>query len=212
MNDLNPIPAPWASGQFDAISPFDIIVDKKVYYTTEAVRTIPEMQAAKVDLYKLVFQPVGISKDDSLIFINELLEAKAVIVTLTAKNNNTIHIPSTFLKSFPLVNGTVLEQFAIIAYLGACPPDLKNKVLDTIDHINDYIKHQLGVNPQTQLATLPTKSFISKEQAVAWEKTRQESITNHDSDIARIVQLEEEIRRKDAYILQLENMKKVQSK
>ena len=64
MDDKNLIPAAYAAGSFEAISPFNAVVDPSVYYTVEAVRTVDEMLSNKTNIYDLVFKPVGVQESD----------------------------------------------------------------------------------------------------------------------------------------------------
>ena len=52
------------AGRFEASSPFDQVVNTADYYTVQALRNFHEMEANKVDIYTLVFAPVGVSIDD----------------------------------------------------------------------------------------------------------------------------------------------------
>jgi hypothetical protein len=201
----NMIPNLWASGKYVALPPFDQIVKDGVFYTAEAVRTIPEMQAEKEDLFKLVWQPVQLTQEQYQTALETAIAERAAIVTLTSRGQGPIHIPSTFFKSFPMVDGVVYERLAIIADLGACPPAMKDRVNNAIDHFNNWIKANLGIStPSTVLGTVPTRSYVSKQTAEDWERSRQLQISEEPSDAVRLNLLSKENLELKEYIRQLE--------
>lgn len=208
----NLIPAVWAKGSFEAENPFSNIVDPAVFYTVEAVRTIPEMQALKLDLYKIVFAPLGIPETEYQPYVDQALAAGAVVITLTSRGKAPVNLLSTYLKSFPLVDGVIYERICIISDLGACPPSFKDKINSAIDHFNEYIKASCGIqNPTTVIGAIPTRGYVSKEQADVWEKTRQSTITSNPSDVIRIEQLTTENQQLYVYIKQLEDQLKAKN-
>lgn len=186
----NIIPAPWAAGSFEAEAPFASVVDPRIHYTVEAVRTIPEMQARKDDLFKLVYQPAGVTDVQYKDMIAKGIQDEVVIIALTSRGKPPVYVPSSYLKSFPLVDGVIYERICVIADLGACPPEFKDRINAAVDHINNYIKKSMGIaNPKTSIGTIPTRGYTSKEQAAAWENTRKTAIEEEPSDLIRAEKL-----------------------
>lgn len=201
----NAIPSIRASGSFEADAPFDQIVKKDVFYTVEAIRTIPEMQALNLDIYKLVLQPVGVSENDYQTVLERALAQEATVCALTSRGNPVVYVFSTYFKSFPLVDGVVYEHLCLVVDLGAVPPSTKDVINSGIDHINSYVKGALGIkNPKTTVGVIPTRSWVSKEQADLWENSRQLQITEEPSDTIRIEQLTSELAASRAYSAELE--------
>lgn len=201
----NIIPAVYAAGSFEAIPPFTNVVDPKIFYTVEAVRTVPEMQALKVDLFKTVFQPAGVDEPTYKDMVERAIQDGVVVISLTSRGREPVYVLSSHLKSFPLVDGVIYERMCIITDLGACPPALKDRLNAAIDHINNYVKNSMGIaNPKTVLGTIPTRGYVSKEQAEAWEKTRQAAIIEEPSDLVRAEKLTVENQQLYAYIAELE--------
>lgn len=206
MTDTNIIPALWAAGAFEAAAPFDQVVDPAKFYTVEAIRTIPEMQALKLDLYKTVFQPAGVSTDDYQSMLEAAISTKAVVIALTSRGRAPAYVLSTYLISFPMVDGVIYERYCIISDLGACPPALKDRLNSAIDHFNSYIKSSIGIEtPNTVLGTIPTRGYVSKAQSDAWEETRKTRITVEPSDVVRIEQLTTENQQLYVYVKELED-------
>ena len=201
----NMIPGLRSAGKFVANAPFDKVVDETIFFTVEAIRTIPEMQALKLDLFTLVFAPVGYVEADYQTQLDKAIADQAAVISLTSRGRGPVYVLSTFLKSFPMVDGVVYEHLALITSLGACPPSMKDKVNNAIDHINNYIKASFGIdNPNTTIGTIPTRGYVSREDAVAWEKSRRLAITEEPSDAVRLAQIEKENIELKTYIAQLE--------
>lgn len=200
------IPAVYAAGAFTASPPFDTVVKQEIYFTVEAVRTIPEMQALKLDLFKLVFEPVGVDANSYQTVLERAIAEEAVVVTLTSRNNPPVYVISSYLTSFPLVDGVTYERFCIITDLGAVPPSLKDRVNAAVDHINNYVRDSIGIaNPKTTIGTIPTRGYVSLEQSQAWEKSRQAAIVEEPSDLLRLEKALIEVAELKAYIVELEN-------
>lgn len=201
----NRIPNLRASGKFVAAAPFDGVVKESTFYTVEAIRTIPEMQALKLDLFKTVWQPAGYTEVDYQSELETAIADKAAIISLTSRGQGPVYVPSTFLKSFPMVDGVVYERLALITDLGSCPPNMKDRVNNAIDHFNNYIKSTFGIqDANTTLGTIPTRSYVSRQTATDWEASRQLQITAEPSDAVRINMLEAKVLQQAAYIQQLE--------
>ncbi|QYN80130.1 hypothetical protein PQD71_gp196 [Kosakonia phage Kc263] len=205
----NIIPAVWAAGKFEAEAPFNQIVKADAYYTVEAVRTVSEMLALKVDLYKLVFQPAGVAQENYQDLLDNAKSLNAVVITLTSKNAAPVYVLSNYLKSFPLVDGVIYERVCIIADLGACPPTLKDRINSATDHFKNYLKDSVGIaNARVTIGTVPQRAYVSKEQAQIWENSRQLAITSEPSDLLNLETANKTIIAQRAYITQLENQLK----
>lgn len=206
------LPAVHAQGSFTAKPPFDTNVKQTTFFTVEAIRTIPEMQALKLDLFKMVFEPVGVDANDYQAKLAEAIQLGACIITLTSRNASPVYVPSNYLTSFPLVDGVTYERFCIISDLGSVPPSLKDRLNSAVDHFNGYIKKSLGIqNAVTVIGTIPTRGYVSLEQSLAWEKTRQAAITEDPSDLMRLEAVLAENAELKVYITSLENQIKAKS-
>lgn len=201
----NIIPQLYAQGSFEAEAPFDTLVDPAAYYTVQATITPSQMQAKKEDLFKLVWQPAGVSEADYQIQVASLINLNGAIIVLTSKNAPPVYVPSTAIKSFPLVDGVIYEHICLITDCGAVPPSFKDILNSGIDHFNNYMKDNYGLqNPRTTIGTIQTRGYVPKEQAEAWENTRQQVIKTNPSDLVRLNDALKTIAQQTAYIAELE--------
>jgi hypothetical protein len=187
MTDTNIIPQLYAKGSFVANAPFDSVVSPAAFYTVVDTVTPSQMQARKADLFKLVWEPAGVSDADYQVQLNTLINLNGAIVVLSSKNGPDVYVPSTYIKSFPLVDGVIYEHLCIITDCGAVPPDFKDVLNSAVDHFNNYMKDNCGLeNPRTVIGTIQTRGYVPKEQAEAWENTRQSKIKENPSDLVRL--------------------------
>lgn len=205
MADQNMIPAINAAGRFEAAAPFDQIVNQSTYYTVEATRTIHEMEGAKLDVYSLVFQPVGVSPEEFPIVLKRAKDAGAIICALLDRNGAPVYVPTTYLTSFPLVDGVSYERMCMIADLGPVPPSMALAMQQVLDHTKQYIAATMGITSIVRLGTVPTVGYVSQQQADAYENARKGEITDTSNDVAKVRALTQQVANKDTYIAKLES-------
>lgn len=202
---MNNIPSIRSAGKFVANVPYDKVVNPEVFYTVEAIRTLPEMQALNIDLFTTVFQPAGYTTEQTQQEIQTAIDNKAVVVSLTSRGRGPVYVLSTFLKSIPLLDGVIYENLALIVSLGVCPPSMKDRLNVAIEHINNYIKESVGIKePNTTLGTIPTRGYVSRETAENWERSRQLQITEEPSDTIKLAEANKTISELQTYIKELE--------
>lgn len=202
--DSNLIPSMRAAGRFEALAPFDRVVIPSTYYKVEALRTISEMQALKLNLYTLMFAPVGVLEADYSAILERARSSDAVVVTLTSRLSPPVYVLSTFFKSFPLVDGVAYERMCLVVDLGPLPPSLKDGLAQVEAHVKQYVLSTVGLDSTVSLGTIPTIGYTSAQDAQIFENTRRNKITNGDNDIAKINALQATLVKRDAYIAQLE--------
>lgn len=205
MSEQNMIPSMKAAGRFEALAPFDTVVDTSKYYMVEALRTIHEMESLKLNLYELVFKPVGVTEADFPLVLSRARTAGAFICSILDRNGVAVYVPTTYFKSFPLTDGVSFERMCAVVDLGPCDPSKKDLVAQCTDHFKAYVLATLGIDAVVNLGTIPTIGYTSREQADAYERARIDKITDSGNDVSRIRALEALLVSKDAYILELES-------
>lgn len=204
MADTNIIPSYYASGSYEANNPFNAVVIVGKYYRVEAIRSVREMQSANFNLYQFMFKPAGFAEDDYQSVLDDVVQKNGAILTLIGLDGQRVYVPTTYLKSFPLVDGVSYERLCAVFDLGAVPPSLKTMLTDVFTHCSNYIETHAGVKATVQLGTMPTIGYVTKEQAAVFETTRQNKIKDTVNDIVTIANLEKTNAALSAYIVQLE--------
>lgn len=204
MAENNPIPSIRAAGRFEAKAPFDVVVDKDKYYTVEAVRTIPEMEGLKIDVYSRVFKPIGLTVEDYPAVLERAKSQKAVVITLTDRAGTPTYVVSSYLTSFPVVDGVSYERMCVVVDLGPCDPSMRDIIQPTLDHFKSYVEATVGITTNPVLGTIPTLGYVSKAQHDALEANRKSKIIDSSSDVVRNRELEAQIIQLKNYIADLE--------
>lgn len=200
----NLIPSINAAGRFEALAPFDKVVDISTYYVVEALRTISEMQALKLNLYTLVFQPIGVAEADYSAVLERARAEGSIIVTLTNRLGPPVYVLSTYFKTFPLTDGVAYERMCVIVDMGPLPPSSAAALTQTQAHFKQYVLDTVGIEAEVRLGVIPTIGYVSAADAALFETTRKNKITVGDNDVAKIRFLMDEAVKRDAYIVQLE--------
>lgn len=206
MTDKNLIPEINAKGRFEAIEPFSKVVDTNVYYTVEAIRTIQEMEGLKLDLYEILFKPIGVKPEDFQTVLERSRKLGHVVVTLLDRHGKRSNVLSGYFKSFPLKDGKSYERMCLIVDLGPVPDNTSALVEELKTNMGDLVESKLGIKATVQLGTVPTPSYVSREQHEAFERTRKAKITDSTNLVSKVKQLEDALVRKDTYIARLEGM------
>lgn len=201
----NNIPSIRAAGKYVVSGPYDKVVSPDTFYTAEAIRTIPEMQALKLDLFKLVFSPAGYDQASADTEISKAIEDNAVVVALTSRARAPVYVLSTYIISFPVANGVIYERLGATVDLGPCPPSMKDKINTLVEHMNEYVKGAFGIQtPNTTIGTVPVRGYVSKDTADTWEASRKLRITQESSDTLQLEMLKKENAELKIYIESLE--------
>lgn len=204
MATNNIIPSIDARGRFEALAPFDTVVKTDVYYKVEAIRNIHEMEALKLDLYELIFKPVGVTVADFPLVLQRAKDNNAKVLSLLDRTDVATYVITTYLKSWPLVDGVSYENMCAIISFGAVPPSMKETLALSLVHYKEYTEANVGVPVTVSLGTIPTIGYVSKEQSDAYETLRKSKITSNNNDAARALTLERELTAAQVYIAELE--------
>jgi len=200
----NMVPSMQAAGRFEAVFPFDQIVNPEIYYSVEALETITKMEVEKENLYELMFKPIGVSETDYPTILERARSVNAYVITLLDRQNKAVYVFTNYLKSFPEVDGISYEIMCLVANLGAQNPNNATLLEQCREHMRQYIFDTLGINAEVSLGTIPTIGYVSQAQSDAYEAARKELITNTSNDISRIRELEELTEKQQIYIAKLE--------
>ena len=204
MAEVTPIPSMKAAGRFEANPPFDRVVKPETFYTVEAIRTIPEMQGLKINVYDRVFKPVGLAEADYPEILQRAIANDSMVISLIPRIGAPVYVLSSYLKAFPLVDGYSYERMVLVADLGPLPIDQKDALQLAREHFQEYILNHYGIESTVQLGTVPVIGYLSKDEHDTMELVRKNRITDNTSDLALINDYKAQLVTKDAYIRELE--------
>lgn len=161
-------------GQFKLKTPWEVVEDRT--YQCSAVRSFPELAEKNIDTFAMVYEPMSLSRE---VYERDRL-AGANIITLMSDLHPVIHVPDTYIESFPDMSGMRYDHMVISASLGAVPNYLdltfaKQQVLNVI-------KDVVGIESVVEVHSAPTTKFITIDQHTALEVSRKVAIKNITTD------------------------------
>ena len=138
------VPPLGAKGRFKFVEPFN----KEQYQNEElrvsAIRTFKELKDSSIDVYELIYQPVGLTENDLL----KDIENNIPIVVLESQAGKYLNIPANKIQSLPDISGIKYQQRMLVANLGLLPLDFN---LDTLYNvIKDDVYDVTGIQTEVQ--------------------------------------------------------------
>lgn len=204
MADNSIIPSLRVTGRFEALAPFDRVINPAATYTVEAIRTVGEMQGLNINIFQRVFVPLGVDQATYLTMLDSIVQAGGVVITLIPRKGAPVYVVSTYLKSFPLVDGFLYERMVVVSDLGAVSVDKKAALEEAVTHFHDWILQHYGINSTVKIGTVPVIGYVSQFEHETMETARKNRITDGDSDLAKSLSMEKTIASQQAYIQELE--------
>lgn len=146
------VPPLGAKGRFKFVEPFN----KEQYQNEElrvsAIRTFKELKDSSIDVYELIYQPVGLTENDLL----KDMENNIPIVVLESQAGKYLNIPANKIKSLPDISGIKYQQRMLVANLGLLPLDFNIDTLYKI--IKDDVYDVTGI--QTEVKDIKSSGIV----------------------------------------------------
>lgn len=159
-----------ATGLFQLAQPWTADASKS--YTVGALRSFAELIKNDIDPVELVYTPIGLSRST----YEEDLALGAVIVTLLNASSDPIHVPDTYILSYPNMAVVPYSWLVVSASLGDLPDTEDFTLLQqaVASSISDYI----GVEPVVNIHRAQTQSSVTQEQHVQKTAARNAAVKN----------------------------------
>lgn len=186
-----------ARGTYQLKTPW--VANPNIIYTCVAIRGFEDIYETGLDVYDTFYKPYGVTTGTvigSVTFDFEVERSKKPnIITLLGADNSTIHVPDTFIASYP---ATANPRFVRIVLAAELPPLLENANLTAVkDGVRDYIAQHFGSIPTVMEWRAPVDidpasvgATTLQEAADNLESIRLAAITELDTDRAKLVKAE----------------------
>ena len=185
MNSKGLIPDLGAAGQYKLSSPFNASITENGVYTCVAIRTLREIEAGGQDAEGIYYtSPYNIP---SAMYQADL-EAGASIITLQNSAGELIHVPSTYIESYPKAGGIPYAVMGLAVNLGPLPTSMDLSVVK--DSTIQLMKDKLGVTAVVQEALLSTVTQVSQEDDKSMTVARQVAMSVPETERARCMAAE----------------------
>lgn len=178
-------PPLWISGAFILRDPFE--VDVNTAYTVIALRSFDELIARGQDPLKLIYEPVGLTQSA---YVADKAEG-ASVVCMRDKSGKLMYVPDTYIEAFPSMGSVPYSRLVVGVSMGMWPDD--RDMTDIEQAIKESVKAKTGVDPVIFLTRASTSDYVSESQHAQLVATRQNGVTDTETDTAKIIRLSDEI-------------------
>lgn len=182
-----------ARGRYVLKAPFS--ANPNVIYTCIAIRSFEDIYDAGYDVYKTYYEPYGVI-EGSIIGGSPFSFAAETsllpnIISLLGADGSTIHVPDTFIQSFPNVSEVRYSRIVLSAELPPLPDTSDLTAVKTM--VANLISATYGVTPViVEEHRAPTEDNPTDAEHQALESARLLAITRTETDAARVNRLDQE--------------------
>lgn len=186
-----------ATGTFVLIAPYS--VDPTKTYRCEAIRGVAELEDSGEDVYLRYYQQHGLSKSV------QIADAKndVNIVTLMSSDGPVIHVPSSYIHSYPQASSVPHSRMVIGIDLGLLPDSLSFGQLLT--DLTELATNTIGQQAEATITKVPVQGFVSKTNADILAQARETNRTNLLNNLAARTNAEDQVVELQAQVAALEN-------
>lgn len=180
----NLLPSVGAKGTYRLAHPFDILI-KDVTYTCIAVRRLSDFVMKGADPKVLYYDKNGL---DDAIWVRDSKDTEVCIITLKSDSGQSIDVPSTYLLSYPNLNGVPYTARVLGISLGAIPDDMDLSHLYT--QMSNLVRDVIGIDSTVKSVAISDTTLITKEDHDTYEVARLELIQSSQTERSRVIELE----------------------
>lgn len=194
-----PMPPVGASGVYVLDTPFNTKLLNNTSYRCDAIRRFNDLYEMSIDPYEEFYRPAGVSKER----FDADVASQTAIVSLVSQNNHWVYVPSSFIRSFPNVNGIPYTSLVLGVTLGAIPNYMDLSGLYTA--VSNLVRDTIGVSPQIQSVAVSNVTNLSQQDHDRLEAARLQNVNNSTTDRAKYIALQKENAMLRQQLMQLEN-------
>lgn len=178
------IPPIGSSGAFTALAPFNTLVNGSIHYECKAVRRFIDVIHEGVDPFAEYYLPAALSQAK----YEEDYKLGACIVSLVSSQGTWVHVPTTYIESYPNIGGVPYTATVLGINLGAIPDQLDLTAVKAaiVEIVHDYI----GVTSSVVAVKTSVTQVLSYNDHTAIESARQAEVTNTVTERARRIAAE----------------------
>lgn len=201
------VPSLGLTGRFTLLEPF-YRAKPEVIYTVIALRDFTDIYSSGRDVYKDYYEKMGLTNG---VLVNGVsfdfkteTDKKPIIVTLAGSDGTQIHVPSTFILSFPQMTDVKYSRLVLSIDLGALPDYVP--VESILADIKDIVNTRFGVKSEVLINRAPVLSQPTAQEHEVLEASRIGSIRVATNNYFELLKAKSTI---DALQVKLKAMTKV---
>jgi len=169
------IPSINSKGVFELVEPYNTLIDSRAIYTVVGVDLIPLLSDMGMDIYRVVYEPLGMSRDDML----EDEYRKIPIVTLSTETGENVSVPSDAILDHPRLDGHIYSEKMMIVPLGTLPNELDVGVL--CEDVRVFVHDRIGVTTKVNIIPTSNSIMLTNEEHDVYNGERIANIRNDKS-------------------------------
>lgn len=197
-----PMPPIGASGVYSLEAPFANKLLNNTSYRCDAIRRFNDLYELGIDPFEEYYRPEGLTKAR----FDSDVAAQTGIVSLVSQNNHWVYVPSSFIRSFPNVNGVAYTSLVLGVTLGAIPNYMDLSGLYAT--MSNLVRDTIGVTPQIQSVAVSNVTNLSQQDHDRLEAARLQNVNNSTTDRAKYIAAQQENAMLRQQLTQLENFVK----
>lgn len=178
------IPPIGTAGIYDLKAPFSAKLQPRVSYRCEAVRKISDFIEEGIDPYEEFYVPNGLSQ---AVYQADMLN-NACIVSLQSSSGHWVYVPTTYINSYPNVNGVAYRGMVLGVELGPIPEYMDLAAVKVA--VGNVIRDVLGVRPTIKEVAITSTQNFSQQDHDILEANRAALVQNSDTDRAKLLDLQ----------------------
>lgn len=181
------IPPVGTSGIYKLAPPFSTLLQANMSYRCDAVRRIADFLEAGIDPFEEFYVPRGLSK---AAYDQDLMN-QVCIVSLVSAGGHWVYVPSTYVLSYPDINGVPYTVMVLGLELGALPN--YRDLTGLKQALANLTRDTIGVTPTIREVAISAVQKLSQADHDALENARMLAITNTQTDRAKLLAAEQEL-------------------
>jgi hypothetical protein len=183
------IPDIGASGIFVLQEPYSALLKPNTTYTVQAVRRLKDVIAEGENPFEIYYDPYNVPRSSyELDILNEVC-----VVSLQSGSGEWVYVPTSFIISFPIMNGVKYTAMMIGISLGAIPDTMNLSAFKT--KVFNMVRDTFGITTVIKEIAVSAPVVLSKEQSDLVETARANRIVSTLSDAGKLKVAEQDLLR-----------------
>ncbi len=180
------IPSVGEQGAFTASAPFSLASGKQ--YQCVSVRRFDELAQSHVDVYAIIYQPLGLALS---VYQADAIECP-VLIGLSNSAGDISYVPAKYLQQSPIVSGVPYQEVILTMDIGPLPTS--QSLAGAQEAISSVVTEVLGIDAIVSVVRLPQTDHYTQIQHEALLAARAAKQKMDYSDRGRYIALQEENR------------------
>lgn len=197
------IPPVGTEGIYQLRAPFASLMRANTSYRCDATRYFSEIAESGGDVFESFYEPRGISRQT----YDQENHSGVAIVSLVSASGHWIHVPSTYVASYPNQGGIPYRGIVLSVPLGPVPTTMDLAHIKTA--VQNLVTDVMGIRATAQTVAVTEVQPLALTDHNAIQTAREHAMANSTTDSAkarmweqRYQELLQRYRDLEAYVLQ----------